>query len=99
MDKLPVAGVNAAILLLIPLLPALGALINGARAFASPLTPKNRAVTKLVALGSTGISALLAAWTVFAYVGGGTEQVFQHTYYTWMPAGLGQVGKSLCSVA
>src|SRR6266536_519240 len=91
--------VNPAILLLIPLLPALGALINGTRAFARPLTPKNRAITNLIALGSTGLSALLAAWTVIAYVGGGTEQAFQHTYYTWMPAGLGHVGKSLADFA
>ena len=53
--------VSPTILLLIPLLPAVGALINGTRAFAKPLTPKNRAVTNLVALGSTGLSALLAA--------------------------------------
>ena len=37
--------VNVSLLLLIPLLPALGALINGIRAFAKPLTPKNRAIT------------------------------------------------------
>src|SRR5436190_4331555 len=91
--------VNPAILLLIPLLPAIGALINGARAFANPLTPKNRAVTKLVALGSTGLSALLAAWTVIAYVGGGTEKAFLHTYYIWIPAGLGQTGKVLADFA
>jgi NADH-quinone oxidoreductase subunit L len=91
--------VNPTILLLIPLLPALGALINGTRAFARPLTPKNRAITNLIALGSTGLSALLAAWTVFKYVGGGTEEAFQHAYYTWMPAGLGQVGKTLADFA
>src|SRR5436190_11119417 len=91
--------VSPAILLLIPLLPALGALINGTRAFARPLTPKNRAITNLVALGSTGLSALLAAWTVFKYVGGGTEEAFQHAYYTWMPAGFGQVGKTLADFA
>src|SRR5207244_12820157 len=91
--------VNPIVLLLIPLLPALGALINGTRAFAKPLTPKNRAVTNLVALGSTGLSALLAAWTVFKYVGGGTEEAFQHAYYTWMPAGLGHVGKTRAGFA
>src|SRR5437870_6734223 len=91
--------VSPTILLLIPLLPALGALINGTRAFARPLTPKNRAITNLVALGSTGLSALLAAWTVFKYVGGGTDEAFQHAYYTWMSAGLGQVGKTLADFA
>jgi len=80
-------------------LPALGALINGLCAFSRPLTPKNRAVTNLVALGSTGISALLAAWTVFTYVGGGTEHAFQHTYYTWMPLGWGRVGATIADFA
>ena len=42
--------VNPAILLAIPLLPALGALINGTRAFVNPLTPKNRAITNTVAI-------------------------------------------------
>src|SRR2546423_541116 len=91
--------VNPILLLLIPLLPAIGALINGARAFAQPLTPKNRTITNIVALGSTGLSALLAAWTVYQYVSGGTEQAFQHAYYTWMPAGMGQVGKTLADFA
>src|SRR4051812_6840515 len=91
--------VSAAVLLAIPLLPALGALINGLRAFSKPLTPKNRMVTNVVALGSTGISALLAAWTVIAYVSHGTEDAFQHTYYTWIPAGLGKVGKTLADFA
>jgi NADH-quinone oxidoreductase subunit L len=91
--------VSPAILLAIPLLPALGALINGSRAFANPLTPKNRTITNIVALGSTGLSALLAIWTVIRYVGGGTEQAFQHAYYTWIPAGLGQTAKSLANFA
>ena len=42
--------VNPWILLAIPLLPLLGALINGVRAFATPLEKKNRAITNLVAL-------------------------------------------------
>jgi NADH-quinone oxidoreductase subunit L len=84
--------VNPTILLLIPLLPALGALINGLRAAANPHTPKNRTVTNIVALGSTGLSALLAAWTVISYVSGGMSSAFQHAYYTWIPAGLGHVG-------
>jgi NADH-quinone oxidoreductase subunit L len=84
--------VNPTILLLIPLLPALGALINGLRAAANPHTPKNRAITNAIALGSTGLSAILAAWTVITYVGGGMSTAFQHSYYTWIPSGLGHVG-------
>src|SRR4051794_30006533 len=91
--------VNPILLLAIPLLPALGALINGARAFAKPLTPKNRKITNAFALGSTGLAALLAAAAVYQYVSGGTEQAFQHTYYTWMPVGMGQVGKTLADFA
>src|ERR1041384_5606404 len=83
--------VSPAILLAIPLLPALGALVNGVRAFANPLTPKNRTITNLFSLGSTGLSALLAAWTVISYVQSGTAQAFQHVYYTWIPAGIGHV--------
>jgi NADH-quinone oxidoreductase subunit L len=83
---------NPTILLLIPLLPALGALINGLRAAANPHAPKNRTVTNIVALGSTGLSALLAAWTVIGYVSGGMSSAFQHAWYTWIPAGLGHVG-------
>jgi NADH-quinone oxidoreductase subunit L len=87
--------VSPAILLAIPLLPALGALINGLRAFSNPLTPKNRAITNLVALGTTGVSALLAAWTVFKYASGGIEHAFQHTYYQWIPSGMGLAGGGL----
>ncbi|MBV9494547.1 MAG: NADH-quinone oxidoreductase subunit L, partial [Acidobacteria bacterium] len=79
--------VSPTILLLIPLLPALGAAINGVRAFTNPHGPKNKTVTNAVALGATGLSALLAAFTVFS-TGGGP---FQHTFYTWIPAGIGQV--------
>src|SRR5947207_812223 len=90
---------NAFILLAIPLLPAIGALLNGTRAFAKPRTPKNRTITNLIALGSTGLSALLGAWTVIAYVGGGTESAFQHSYYRWIPVGFGHVGKTLADFA
>src|SRR5882724_1917933 len=92
--------VNATILLLIPLLPAFGALINGVRAAAAPHTPKNRTVTNAIALGSTGLSALLAAWTVIGYVSSKTTQPFQHAYYTWIPSGLGHVaGKTIANFA
>ncbi|MFZ2490178.1 MAG: NADH-quinone oxidoreductase subunit L [Thermoanaerobaculia bacterium] len=82
----------ASALLLVILLPALGALINGARAFATPLTPKNRTVTNLFALGTTGLSALIATFAVvLPYVKHGTHEPFVHTFYRWIPAGLGQV--------
>src|SRR6266446_8862219 len=84
----------SSILLAIVLLPAIGALINGTRAFAKPLTPKNRTITNLIALGTTGLSAVLAAFVVFTYPG--TPQQF--TYYSWIPAGLGEViGSRLAS--
>ena len=91
---------NATILLLIPLLPALGALVNGLRAAAAPHTPKNRTITNVIALGSTGFSALLAAWTVITYASGETASAFQHVYYTWIPAGLGHAaGNTIASFA
>src|SRR4051812_50206586 len=83
---------NNTILLLIPLLPAIGALINGLRAAANPRTHKNRAITNAVALGSTGLSALLAAWTVISYVSGGMSSAVQHASYTWITAGVGPGG-------
>src|ERR1051325_7837452 len=89
--------VSPAILLAIPLLPALGALINGTRAFAKPLTPKNRTITNAVALGTTGLSALLAIWSVIAYVTHGTEEPFLAMYYTWIPAGIGHVTSGFLS--
>jgi NADH-quinone oxidoreductase subunit L len=81
--------VNPWILLAIPLLPALGALINGVRAFAVPLEKKNRTITNLVALGTTGLSAALAVWTVLSYRG--AEAAFEKVYYSWMPMGMGHV--------
>ena len=77
---------SPAILLLIPLLPALGALINGSRAFAAPHTPKNKALTNFIALASTGLSALLAAYVVIAYYG--NHEAWKFDYFTWIPAGM-----------
>ena len=85
-------------LVLVVLLPLLGAAINGSRAFARPLTPKNRKVTDLVALGSTAVSALVATFgVVLPYVRHGTQQPFEHSYYTWIPSGIGQVAGGLVS--
>ena len=85
----------ASALLLIVLLPALGALINGSRAFLKPLTPKSRAITNLFALSTTGLSALIAAWVVWTYTSHGTHQPFEHNYFTWIPSGLGHVGNAI----
>jgi NADH-quinone oxidoreductase subunit L len=79
-------------LLLVVLLPALGAAVNGFRAFSNPHTPKNKTITNLFALGATGLSALVATFlVVIPYVRHGVEEAFQHTYYTWIPSGIGQV--------
>jgi len=85
----------ASALLLIVLLPALGALINGSRAYANPHTPKNRTITNFFALATTGLSALIASWVVFTYTSHGTHEAFTHTYYTWIPSGLGHAGKAI----
>src|SRR5437899_6843398 len=76
----------ASALLLIALLPAIGALINGVRAFAKPLQPKNRAITNFFALASTGLSAVLAAWIAISY-----RQPWEHSYFSWIPVGIGHV--------
>jgi NADH-quinone oxidoreductase subunit L len=78
-------------LALVVLLPLLGALINGVRAFANPTTPKNRTITNLVAVGSTALSALIATFAVvLPFVRHG--QPLQFSYYEWIPAGMGTAG-------
>jgi NADH-quinone oxidoreductase subunit L len=85
-------------LLLVIALPALGALINGLRAFSNPHTPKNKTITNAVALGATFLSALTATFgVVLPYVRHGTATPFEHSYYTWIPAGIGQVTGNLIS--
>ena len=74
------------VLLLIPLLPFAGAIINGTRAFARPLQPKSHAVTNFFALASTGLSALLAAWVALSY-----SAPWEHVYFAWIPGGIGHV--------
>jgi len=78
----------ASALLWVVLLPALGALINGTRAFAKPLTPKNRSLTNMVALGTTFISAAIAAWAVIT----NGAALWSHSYFEWIPSGMGHVG-------
>jgi len=92
------ASLNPTLLLLVPLLPALGALINGSRAFANPHGPKNKSITNAVALGTTALSALIATFAVvLPYVRGGTQQAWQHTYYNWIASGMGHVTGGLLS--
>ncbi|HEX9162228.1 MAG TPA: NADH-quinone oxidoreductase subunit L [Thermoanaerobaculia bacterium] len=86
----------ASALLLVVLLPALGALVNGLRAANQPLMPKNRTVTGWIAMGATGLSALVATFgVVLPYVQHGTHVPFDYSYYTWIPSGLGLVGNNL----
>jgi len=83
----------ASLLLAVVLLPALGALINGSRAFLNPHGPKNKSITNLVALSTTALSALIAAYIVFSSVG----HPWQHTYFEWIPSGMGAVGEKIAS--
>ncbi|MEO8382877.1 MAG: NADH-quinone oxidoreductase subunit L [Acidobacteriota bacterium] len=83
-------------LILVVLLPALGALINGLRAAANPHAPKNKTVTKAVALGATLLSALTAtAGVVLPYLG--QHQALKFSYYEWIPAGMGSVGSAIAN--
>jgi len=83
-------------LIAVVLLPALGALINGLRAFLVPHAPKNRTITKAVALGATGLSALVATFgVVLPFVKTGVAQQF--SYYEWIPAGIGTVGSQIAN--
>ncbi|HEY0141424.1 MAG TPA: NADH-quinone oxidoreductase subunit L [Thermoanaerobaculia bacterium] len=87
----------ASALMLVVLLPALGALINGLRAAAAPHGPKNKKVTNIVALGATLLSALAATFgVVLPFVQHGGEP-FQHTYFEWIPAGMGQASGFLAN--
>jgi NADH-quinone oxidoreductase subunit L len=84
------------ILWLVPLLPLLGAAANGLRSVISQET-KNKTVTNAIALGSTGLSALIATWVVLLYTRSGIHEVYEVVYYDWIPAGLGRVGEQLAS--
>ncbi|MBK5260229.1 MAG: NADH-quinone oxidoreductase subunit L [Thermoanaerobaculia bacterium] len=79
-------------ILLVIILPAAGAAINGFRAIKNPHTPKNKSVTNVVTLGATLLSALIATFgVVMPYVSHGTAQPFEHSYYNWIPSGMGHV--------
>jgi len=86
----------AGALLLVVLLPALGALINGSRAYAKPHAPKNKSITNAVALGATALSALVATFFVVLPYRGHTEPM-QFSYYEWIPAGIGAVGNQIAN--
>jgi NADH-quinone oxidoreductase subunit L len=84
-------------LLLVVLLPALGALINGARAFANPHAPKNKFITNIVALGATGLSAIVATFFVVLPFRGSHKAFEQFSYYEWIPTGIGTVGNAIAN--
>ena len=67
---------------IIPLLPALGAAING-------LLGKrfSRTVVNSIALGSTALSFLWALKTVFAFLGNGSQPITE-SYGVWIRSGL-----------
>jgi NADH-quinone oxidoreductase subunit L len=83
-------------LILVVLLPALGALVNGTRAFANPHTPKNKTITNAFALGSTLLSALIATFFVVLPFRGHGEAL-QFSYYEWIPSGIGTVGNTIAN--
>src|SRR5688500_6511841 len=88
----------ASALLLVVLLPAAGALINGFRSFYRPLTPKNKTITNVVALGATMLSALIATvGVVVPYLPHAQSGAVQHSYYTWIPSGMGHVAGGFIS--
>src|SRR5204862_214523 len=80
-------------LLLVVLLPAIGALINGTRAVLAPHTPKNKTTTNFFALATTALSALIATWIVIQSAG----SPWQHVYFQWIPTGLGHAGALLAN--
>src|SRR5688572_24323599 len=90
----------ASALVLVVLLPALGALINGLRASANPHTPKNKTITNAVALGATFLSALTATiFVVIPYLTGAShgKEPLQFSYYEWIPSGIGSVGDKIAN--
>jgi NADH-quinone oxidoreductase subunit L len=83
-------------LLAVVLLPALGAAVNGVRAFANPHGPKNKTITNALALGSTFLSALIA--TIFVVIPFLSHKApLQFSYYEWIPAGMGAVGNTIAN--
>ncbi|MFP5247139.1 MAG: NADH-quinone oxidoreductase subunit L [Thermoanaerobaculia bacterium] len=79
-------------LIAVVLLPALGALVNGVRAFSNPHTPKNKSITNVFALGTTLLSALVATFFVVIPYDG---VPLQFSYYEWIPSGIGSVGSQI----
>ncbi len=77
---------------LVPLLPLVGAAINGFRA-AYAKGEKSKALTRAVALGSTGLSALVATFAALMY--GGAKVPYEVVYWEWIPTGLGNVAGGL----
>ncbi len=82
----------ASVLWLVPALPLIGALVNGFRAVEGVQQKKQKKLTNLIALGSTLLSAVVATfYVVIPYIKMGTSEPLEAVYYTWIPAGMGQV--------
>jgi NADH-quinone oxidoreductase subunit L len=79
---------------LVPVLPLLGATVNGLRAVLNQ-GPKNKTITNVIALGSTGLSALIATAVVILRFG--SHEVFEVVYWEWIPSGMGHVGELIAS--
>ncbi|MFA6957437.1 MAG: NADH-quinone oxidoreductase subunit L [Thermoanaerobaculia bacterium] len=77
---------------LVPLLPLVGAAINGFRA-AYAKGEKSKTLTNAVALGSTSLSALIATFAAYTY--GLAKVPYEVVYWDWIPAGLGNVAGGL----
>ncbi|MGZ8810363.1 MAG: NADH-quinone oxidoreductase subunit L, partial [Thermoanaerobaculia bacterium] len=86
----------AGALMLVVLLPALGALLNGLRAMNKPLVHKSRRLTSIIAIASTALSAIVATvFVVMPYASHGSAAPMEFTYYSWIPAGLGHAGNAI----
>ncbi|MBI2214288.1 MAG: NADH-quinone oxidoreductase subunit L [Acidobacteria bacterium] len=77
---------------LVPLLPLVGAAINGFRA-AYAKGEKSKTLTNGVALGSTLLSAIIASFAAWRY--GLAKVPYEVVYWDWIPAGLGNVAGGL----
>ncbi len=79
----------AAVIWLVPMLPLIGAAMNGFRALETQ-ERKSRRVTNLIALGATLLSALVATfYVVIPWARRDAREAFEAVFYTWMPLGAG----------
>ncbi|MGH9381798.1 MAG: NADH-quinone oxidoreductase subunit L, partial [Thermoanaerobaculia bacterium] len=66
------------LLWLIPVLPFVGAALNGV--LGPRVSPR---LTTAVGVGASGLAALVALGVLGSYVGGGHGEVFEQVLYTW----------------